>query len=255
MPIRLFPHVPRYAPQQEPARSARFLMAGNFSSVNSRLFLGRVPAPARPAAGGRSRASSGSCRRSAACSRCRIPAGSGRGLSSWSTGRNRTAPGGGFPGATCTAEEAVYQSAASSCLTRFSWTPRPAGRSQCEQYPISSPGFQVNIKFVPDYRPYSDANPEQTASRPGRLPAMPGMRFPAGEHHARNPGNPGGRAAGRREAWHPGYPRRQPRLKVSKSSRNSPGRKRVFLFACWCRWADTGTWPVTRMAIRLPLSR
>jgi hypothetical protein len=34
--------------------------------------------------------------------------------------------------------------------------------------PISSPSFQVNIKFVPGYRRYSDANPEQTASLPGR---------------------------------------------------------------------------------------
>jgi hypothetical protein len=43
----------------------------------------------------------------------------------------------------------------------------PAGCPQCGQCPNIQPGFRVNILFVPGFRPYSDANPEQTASPPG----------------------------------------------------------------------------------------
>jgi hypothetical protein len=41
---------------------------------------------------------------------------------------------------------------------------------------VPNPAFRYTFLFVPGFRPYSDANPEQIASPPGRLPGMPGMR-------------------------------------------------------------------------------
>jgi hypothetical protein len=70
---------------------------GFWRFLNCLLFPDHVPAPDRPAAAERNQASSGSCRRSAVNSRSGILAGSAPGLSSWSTGRNRTAPYGDSP--------------------------------------------------------------------------------------------------------------------------------------------------------------